>query len=207
MVQTRRLINRGGVPDIKKELDRAKTTPYQLKVTLLGTNPPIWRRIAVAGGISLGHLHDVLLHAMGWDGGHMHLFHVGKTDYGETHPELEHVVDQRKVRLCDVAPQAKKRFVWEYDMGDTWLHEIVVEKINSAEPPLKAAAVCLDGARACPPEDCGGVYGYEDFLKAIRDPKHESHDEMLEWIGGEFDPEAFDLKETNKALSRLKEPR
>ena len=161
-------------------------TTYQLKVTLLGTQPPIWRRIAVPGGISLGALHGVLLRAMGWHGGHMHLFHVGKTDYGETHPELEHVADQWKVRLCDIAPKAKKRFVWEYDMGDSWHHEIAVEKIDPTGPPLKAAAVCLDGARACPPEDCGGVYGYEDFLKAIRDPKHES-EEMLEWIGGEFE--------------------
>jgi len=207
MVQTGKLLNRERVSGVKKGLDRAKTTTYQLRVTLLGTNPPIWRRIAVSGGISLGHLHGVLLQAMGWDGGHMHLFHLGKTDYGETHPELEHVEDQWEVRLCDVAPKAKKRFVWEYDMGDTWLHEIFVEKIDPAAPPLKGAAVCLAGARACPPEDCGGVYGYEDFLKAVRDPKHESHEEMLEWIGGEFDPEAFDLKETNKALSKLKGPR
>ncbi|MBI2787819.1 MAG: plasmid pRiA4b ORF-3 family protein [Elusimicrobia bacterium] len=200
-------MNRGGVPDVKKELARAKTTTYQLKVTLLGTNPPIWRRIAVSGRISLGHLHGVLLDSMGWDGGHMHLFHVGKADYGEMHPDLDHVEDQWEVRLCDVAPKEKKRFVWEYDMGDTWLHEIVVEKIDPAGPPLKGASFCLDGARACPPEDCGGVYGYEDLLKAIRDPKHEGHGEMLEWVGGEFDPEAFDLKETNKALSRLKETR
>lgn len=206
-MQTGRLMNRGGVPDVKKETARAKTTTYQLKATLLGTNPPIWRRIAVSGRISLGHLHGILLHAMGWDGGHMHLFHVGKTDYGEMHPDLDHVENQWKVRLCDVAPAAKKRFVWEYDMGDTWLHEIIVEKIDPAGPPLKGAALCLDGARACPPEDCGGVYGYEDLLKAIRDPKHESHEEMLEWVGGEFDPEALDLKATNKALSRLKEPR
>lgn len=202
-MRTGRLMNRSGVPDVKKELTRTKTTTYQLKVTLLGTNPPIWRRIAVSGRTSLGHLHGVLLHSMGWDGGHMHLFHVGKMDYGEMHPDLDHVEDQWEVRLCDVAPKTKKRFVWEYDMGDTWLHEIVVEKIDPAGPQLKGAALCLDGARACPPEDCGGVYGYEDLLKAIRDPKHERHEEMLEWVGGEFDPEALDFKETNKALSKI----
>lgn len=207
MGQTDKLMNRSGVPDVKKESARAKTTTYQLKVTLLGTNPPIWRRIAVSGRISLGHLHGVLLNAMGWDGGHMHLFHVGKTDYGETHPELDHVKDQWKVRLCDVAPRAKKRFIWEYDMGDTWLHEIIVEKIVRAEPPFQGAVFCLDGARACPPEDCGGVYGYEDLLETIRDPKHDRHEEMLEWVGAEFDPEALDLKATNKALSRFEKPR
>ena len=190
-----------------KEKTRRAPIAYQLKVTLLGTRPSIWRRIALPGAISLGALHRVLLRAMGWDGGHMHLFHVGKTDYGEPHPELDHVVDQRKTRLCDIAPKTKKKFIWEYDMGDSWMHEIVIEKIDHAGAPIKGAAVCLDGARACPPEDCGGVWGYEDLLKAISDPKHESHEEMLEWVGGEFDPEAFDLTATNKALQRLKEPR
>lgn len=200
-----KFLNKGWVPNkVKKELDRALATTYLLKVTLLGTQPPVWRQVAVSGGISLGALHDVLLLAMGWDGGHMHLFHVGKTDYGEPHPDLDHVEDQWEVRLCDVAPKAKKKFVWEYDMGDGWLHEIVVEKIDPAGAPLKSTAVCLDGARACPPEDCGGIGGYEDFLNAIRDPKHENHEDMLEWIGGEFDPEAFNLTKTNKTLGRLK---
>jgi len=205
MTKNGRLLNRGWVPnDVKKEHDRALAITYQLKVALVGIEPPIWRKLAVPGGISLGALHDVLLRAMGWDGGHMHLFHVGKTNYGEPHPELDHVEDQWETRLCDVAPKAKAKFTWEYDMGDSWMHEIVVEKIDAASPPLKGAAVCLDGARACPPEDCGGVWGYEDLLKAIADPKHESHEEMLEWVGRKFDPEYFDLGATNKALSKLK---
>ena len=85
-------------------------------------------------------------------------------------------------------------------MGDSWMHEVVVEKIDPETAPL----ACLDGARACPPEDCGGVCGYEDLVKAVRDPKHENHAEMLEWIEGEFEPEFFDLKETNKALPQFK---
>ena len=134
----------------------------------------------------------------------MYLFHFGKTDYGETHPELDHVEDQWEVRLCDVAPKARKKFYWEYDMGDSWLHEIVVEKIAPAEAPLKGAAVCLDGARACPPEDCGGIGGYENLLSILRDPKHEEHASMLDWVGEEFDPEAFDLAAVDKSLRRLK---
>jgi hypothetical protein len=107
------------------------------------------------------------------------------------------------VRLSELVTKPKQRLLYEYDFGDDWEHEVGVEKILDAEPGVRYP-VCLAGTRARPPEDCGGIFGYADFLEAIRDPKHEQHDEKLEWIGGEFDPEAFDLETVNDCLRRLK---
>ena len=109
------------------------------------------------------------------------------------------MVDERQVRLDQIAPNVKARFVYEYDFGDSWEHKLVVEKILPPEAAVKYPR-CMDGQRACPPDDVGGVWGYQDFLDAIRDPKHPDHEDMVEWIGGEFDPEAFDLRGVNGAL-------
>jgi hypothetical protein len=105
--------------------------------------------------------------------------------------------------LKNVAPRAGKVIIYEYDFGDSWTHRIKVEKILKQEPSTARAVECIDGARACPPEDCGGVWGYEDMLQALKDPKHEGHAATLEWLGEEFDSEAFDLQKTNEVLQRL----
>jgi len=175
---------------------------YQIEVTLKNSQPLIWRRIQVPGDILLSRLHAVLQIVMGWTNSHLHQFKAGGRYYGEPDPEFAdrvEVIDERQTRLDQVAPAVKARFVYEYDFGDSWEHELVVEKIL---PPEKGEQYprCTDGQRACPPDDVGGVWGYQDFLEAMRDPKHPEHEDMVEWIGGEFDPEAFDLRGVNGAL-------
>ena len=180
---------------------------YQLKITLKYFRPPIWRRVLVPGHYTLGDLHWVVQHAMGWTNSHLHHFKVGETYYSlpmrGTDWEDSREEDARRARLDQIAPRAKMKFLYEYDFGDSWQHEILVEKILPPDPALNHP-MCLKGKRACPPEDVGGVWGYAEFLVAISNQEHEEHDSYLEWIGGEFDPEAFDLDEVNAMLSRLR---
>jgi hypothetical protein len=183
--------------------ENERATPiYQLKVTLEGSKPPIWRRLQVAEDTTLGELHDIIQVAMGWTDSHLHQFIVGGTYYGLPDPDwddLHEMRDERQFRLDEIAAKEGTKFRYEYDFGDSWLHEVLVEKIMSPAPE-EEYPLCVKGRRACPPEDVGGIWGYEEFLEAIRDPKHPEHEEYLEWIGGPFDPEEFDLDETNEFL-------
>lgn len=134
----------------------------------------------------------------------MHQFVIDGQYYGIPTPEdWEPVIDERRYALSRIARHAKRKFVYEYDFGDSWEHEIVVEKILRPETGLKYPN-CITGKRACPPEDVGGTWGYVTFLEAMSDPTHEEHDSYLEWIGGEFDPEEFNLGEINRVLQRVK---
>jgi hypothetical protein len=176
---------------------------YQLKVTLKGSSPRIWRRILVGGDASLAKLHRILQAAMGWSDSHLHLFKIHGEEYGTPDEDEElDIADDRRVKLADLLGP-KDRFMYEYDFGDCWLHEILVEKIVPREEGTRYP-LCVAGARACPPEDCGGIGGYFNFLEAIEDPDHEEHENLLEWIGGSFDPEEFDLDHINTALKRFK---
>jgi hypothetical protein len=183
---------------------------YQLKITLLGSDPAIWRRVLVSGDISLETLHWVIQHAMGWTNSHLHQFIVGKKFYSDPSFELGEMGgppadDEFKVTLSEIAPKVRAKLVYEYDFGDRWEHEVRVEKVLQEDSRYSGYPVCIEGERACPPEDCGGIYGYYDsFLPAIQDPEHEEHEDMLEWAGGKFDPDAFDIKAVNKELKRLK---
>ncbi len=179
---------------------------YQLKISLRYTRPPIWRRIQVSGDVTLAKLHEIIQVAMGWYDSHLHQFIVGKTYYGV--PSKDDFLgvdlkDEKKARLSQVLSSPKRKIVYEYDFGDGWEHGILLEKILSPEAGVRYPR-CIGGARACPPEDCGGTGGYENFLAAIRDPDHEEHDEYLDWIGGEFDPEEFDVDEFDAALRHIK---
>ena len=177
---------------------------YQIKVTLLDSQPAIWRRLLVPADITLEKLHRVLQVAMGWDDQHLHHFIVGKVFYESPLPFDNGFVDSEAgdavtARLCDVLPRVKAKMVYEYDFGDSWLHNIEVEKI--VEPPVEGQVPsCLAGANACPPEDCGGPPGYMDMLEALRDSNHPEHEAMSEWIGGEFDPAHFDIAVVNRRL-------
>lgn len=111
------------------------------------------------------------------------------------------VMDESRATIQQVVSREGAKFFYEYDFGDGWDHVILLEKILQAEPG-KQYPMCLKGKNACPPDDCGGIWGYYGMLEAIQDPKHPEHESMLEWLGGEFDPEAFDLEATNKALRR-----
>jgi len=174
--------------------------PYQLKVTLRGSRPPIWRRFEAPGDVTLYQLHRILQSVMGWTDSHLHQFRRGKVLYGESDPEFGvRRQNERKVRLQDVLRQAKDRMVYEYDFGDGWEHEVVLERVTSPEPGVQYPRV-LDGWGACPPEDVGGVWGYYEFLEAIGNPNHPDHESMMAWCGGAFDPGAFDVDEINRFL-------
>jgi hypothetical protein len=172
---------------------------YQLKVTLRDIKPPIWRRVQVKD-CSLSKLHDIVQTCLGWTNSHLHAFEIGGEQYSEPDPTgMMETEDERKVRLSQVVAGGIKKFSYTYDFGDNWEHVIQVEKTLAAEPGVRYPR-CVDGKRACPPEDCGGPWGYGDFLEAIRDPEHEQHEELTEWIGGDFDPEKFDIEEVNAEL-------
>ena len=176
---------------------------YQLKVTLNHIKPPIWRRVEVPGEIRLGKLHRALQAAMGWTDSHLHAFRIGNERYGVPDPNFpSDTKNERNIRLDSVAQQSG-RFFYDYDFGDGWKHEIEVEKILPAETAVHYPR-CVDGKRACPPEDCGGPPGYEYLLEVLADPEHEEHDSMIEWVGGEFDPEAFDVEKVNQILWRMR---
>lgn len=192
-------------PEAKKPAKSKQV--YQLKITLVESKPKIWRRVLVPDAIKLGSLHQVIQIAMGWQGGHLHNFEIDGTNYSHPHPDTDWGdtgdVDYRRITLKKVAPTAKAKFSYLYDFGDGWEHEIVVEKIIEGGPaPL--SPLCVAGERACPPEDVGGVWGYAEFLKALREPKHPEHARYLEWIGGAFDPEAFDPAAVNQALDSIR---
>ncbi len=184
--------------------DRSTSPIYQLKVTLANIRPPIWRRLQVRGDISLFRLHEILQRAMPWTDSHMHQFIVGRTYYGRADSQLRmEILSDRSNTLAEVAPAPRRRFIYEYDFGDSWEHEIVVEKILPSDAPARCPE-CLAGERACPPDDCGGFPGYEHLLKVLGDSKHPDHEEMREWLGRLFDPEAFDLVSVNRRLGRLR---
>jgi len=176
-------------------------TIYQLKITLKGIKPPIWRRVQTKD-CTLAELHEIIQVAMGWQFSHLYEFEVAGEQYGDRQllDDLE-VASDRKMKLSQIVRAGHSRFTYVYDMGDNWEHTIQIEKTVATEPKVKYPR-CLDGARACPPEDCGGVWGYMDFLQAVQNPRHKEHDEMLEWVGGSFDPEAFEAGGVSKELGR-----
>ncbi len=179
---------------------------YQIKVTLEDSKPPIWRRLLVRSDSTLADLHDIIQAAFGWWDYHLHQFIVGEIHFGVPDPDYEDYLemkDEQDVTLRQVVPREGSKFRYEYDFGDSWLHQVLLEKILSPEPG-QVYPLCIKGRRARPPEDVGGMWGYYHFLKAIADPEHEEHDEYLEWVGGEFDPETFDLEEINQALRALR---
>jgi len=175
---------------------------YRLKVTLRGIRPAIWRRLEVPADLSLFDLHAVLQPAMGWTNSHMHQFIHAGVYYGVPDREFgTPMASERRTRLHDLLQRPKDRITYEYDFGDSWEHEIVLEAIEEPRKGVKYPRV-IDGQRACPPEDVGGPPGYEEFVAAIRDPSHEEHESMRTWAGGEFDPEAFDLIAANDEIPK-----
>lgn len=180
---------------------------YQVKVTLNGVKPPIWRRLLVPSSYSLKDVHDVLQVAMGWRDSHLHQFVAMGMLYGQPDAEFGiRRVNEKHVRLDEVLRTEKDAMTYEYDFGDGWEHKVILERIlGNAEE--EAAPSCIAGARACPPEDCGGVWGYANLLQVIADSSHPEHEEMLQWLGHGFDPELFDASAINSALARMKRRR
>jgi len=214
---------------------------YVIRIVLKNSKPPIWRKLAVPSGVTLGQLHELIQLSMGWDDEHLHQFMVrdkkprptreernqyllsrfqqggnlgleglgpmrGERYFGPTTDPMGNPMDldgedEDGVTLAEVCPKAKCKLTYEYDFGDGWEHEITVQKIADPEPG-KEYPVCLGGKMACPPEDCGGLWGYYAKLDILADPEDESREEVLEWMGDDFDPEAFDLEAVNGRLAR-----
>ncbi len=193
----------------KKSKRRSQSDPdvlFQFKITLLKSQPPVWRRIQVQD-CTLDNLHEHIQTAMGWTNSHLHQFDIKGERYGD--PELLNdgfedfeCVDSTVTMVSDILPKTGKRFAfkYEYDFGDDWQHEVLYE----GSPPLekgKKYPLCLEGERACPPEDVGGVWGYAEYLEALADPKHERHEEFMEW-SGPFDPDDFDPKKATREMKK-----
>jgi hypothetical protein len=174
----------------------------QLKITLAGVaDPPVWRRLLVPAAIRLDRLHQVIQAAMGWEDYHLHAFSNGRVRYGRPDPELR-LRDEREATLDDLVPDKGGRACYLYDFGDDWEHELLVEERLAAEVGM-AYPVCMAGEGACPPEDCGGPWGYEHLREVLADPTSDEHEDMLAWLGldkgNDFDPHRFDLNQVNRA--------
>ena len=184
---------------------KTATPIYQLRIELLDLEPAIWRQVLVPASIRLHKLHVVLLWTMGWAGGHLHEFIIGHDHYGEPDPHYDTppLIQRDDRATLGAALGGRKAFTYLYDYGDGWEHRVTVEKILPPDPAMKSPQ-CLNGANACPPEDVGGPPGYVEFLQAISDPKHDEHEDQLEWCGGSFDPTAFRLEDINDRLGQIK---
>ena len=176
---------------------------YQFRVMLQGIKPAIWRQFQVASDVTFYGLHEILQMVMGWDNAHLHSFRVGKlwvTD-AETLAETgQSGVDETGARLEEYVQTEGEKFLYEYDFGDSWLHEVTLEQIVAAEEGV-AYPRCLAGKRACPPEDCGGVWGYQAMLAALADKSHPDYRMYRQWVGSRFNAEKFDVSQVNKALA------
>jgi hypothetical protein len=196
----------GVTPKARKTAPKTGDLIYQFKVTLLDIKPAVWRRIQVPDR-TLADLHGYIQAAFGWWDYHLHQFAIDGERYGPPAPDgmdfgLE-TIDETGVPLGKLIPKSgrKSRWAYEYDFGDGWRHEVQFEGFPPADPKAKYP-VCVEGGRACPPEDCGGPWGYADYLAALADPKHEQHEEMLEWRGP-FDPEAFDANRATREMRKV----
>jgi len=174
---------------------------YQFRITLKGIKPPIWRRIQVPETYTFWELHLAIQNAMGWTDYHLHEFELMNPETGlklligtPNEDFADEVLPELNQNIADYFSMENQSAVYTYDFGDSWEHKIQLEKILPREKGVEYP-ICIKGKRACPPEDCGGTWGYEELLAIIKDSKHEEYEEMLEWLGGEFDPEHFDVEE------------
>lgn len=177
---------------------------YQIKITLVGAKPPIWRRLHVRGDTTLREFNIIIQEAMGWLGGHLHEFDVDGTAYGDPREsEPGECLNEAKYTLQTLITGEKQVIRYTYDFGDDWEHKIVVEKIL---PPAERVLypVCVAGKRAAPPEDCGGMPGYYNLLDAMENTDHPDRDELLEWLDEDYDPDTFSLDVINERLARLR---
>ncbi len=176
---------------------------YQLKITLNDIKPPIWRRVLVSEESTLNELHEIIQAVMPWFDAHLHEFHKGRVRYGI--PEYDDMnptdFDSRMTTLDEVFSSPKDKIMYWYDFGDDWRHTIILEKTLPLDPD-GFYPVCTAGKRACPPEDCGGPWGYQTMLEALHDPNHPEHEMYTEWLDYEFDPEEFDVEEANDDLQK-----
>lgn len=191
--------------DSHQDMDRRGETVterlYRLRIALLHIEPEIWRTFLVPADITLDRLHDVIQIVMGWADSHLFEFSIGKHRYTEDPESNEDGRECGKYRLIDLLNRKGRSFSYLYDFGDSWTHQILIEDPRvSISPNLISPLYCIDGRRACPPEDVGGAPGYENFLEALANSDHEEHDDFVQWSGGGFDGERFDTDLVNWQL-------
>ncbi len=184
--------------------NRSKRAVYQLKVSLKGSKPGIWRRIILMNTIKLSQLHEIIQVAMGWENYHLYEFIQGNKHFSQPHEYSEmETYDVNEVQLRDLLFKEKGKLTYIYDFGDNWQHQIVLEKISVASRENTPVQV-LKGVGACPPEDVGSIGGYGRMLNILKNPNHEEFDEFMEWLGLEdgeiFDPLLFEISEVNAQL-------
>jgi hypothetical protein len=183
---------------------RSTNVIVQIKVKLLGVSkPPVWRQLQLPADTRLDHLHDIIVAAFGWENYHMHMFTSGADEFGELDPELE-FNDERRVSLGQLIGGIGDRLRYTYDFGDDWEHQIVVEDLLDPDPEIHYP-VLVAAKGACPPEDCGGPWGYTDLKAILADPSHGQHQETVDWLGldntTEFDPNAIATDHTEYELA------
>lgn len=177
----------------------------QIKVKLLGVSkPPVWRELQLRADTRLGELHEILQAALGWENYHMHVFTFADEEFGVRDPELGHG-DERKVTLGELT-DIGARFRYTYDFGDDWEHEILVEDLLDPDPdPETHYPILVASKGACPPEDCGGTWGYSNLKAILADPSHDKHQDMLQWLGltnaSQFDPTAVPTQDIDYELA------
>lgn len=177
-------------------------THHILRIALDDVEPEVWRTVVVASDTTLPVLASVFEATMGWDGHHLHQFVAGGIYFGPGDEETSRfTIGYERITLEQIAREGAE-FEWHYDFGDSWSHRVLVEWVG--EPQRADVPMCLDGGRACPPEDCGGSSGYTELLKVLADPSDEDYDDMVEWVGGGFDPEAFDRDVVQERLRFLR---
>jgi len=183
-----------------------KAAVYRFKIILQDSDPAIWRRIETKD-VALEQLHALIQTAMGWTNSHLHQFEIAGSRYTDLRFMMDDLddfgaVDYSGLRIGDLVAKhgAKLRMGYEYDFGDGWQHAVVLEKVTESEPGIRYPR-CIDGERACPPEDVGGVYGFADYVEAIANPDHAEHDDFLECYGP-FDPAEFDAAKATRRMRK-----
>ena len=183
---------------------------YQLKVTLLDTSPPVWRRFLAPAEVSLDRLHLMLQQVMGWENYHLYRFQIASAEYSELDDDEQDdwldYEDSRQATLGRLVSDRGTRFLYVYDFGDNWRHELWLEDVLEGKPDA-GYPLCVGGRRACPPEDCGGPWGYAEMLEVVADPDHPEHLDRVEWLGEGFDPDAFDADRVDRMLAGFRQRR
>jgi hypothetical protein len=174
---------------------------YQIKVTLQGAKPPIWRRLEILHDTKLEDLHKIIQTTMGWMNGHLHHFIVGHDYYNPPSEHDDFGINYTGIKVNRFLRSVGNRIQYEYDFGDSWLHIIELEEIKKKEKDINYPR-CIKGKRACPPEDCGGIWGYMELVDIMKNPKHPEYEEMSEWLGRELEPEKFEIDIINERLGR-----
>ena len=177
---------------------------YQIQIALRWSKPKIWRRILVPSDLLLADFHKIIQTTMGWTNSHLHqfikdrIFYTQRMDDDDFWEEMDNV-DYSKIKISDLLKKEKDKIIYEYDFGDSWEHDIILEKIEN-NGMNKNIPTCLTGKNSCPPDDCGGIWGYSEMLEILKHPDHEEYEEYVEWLGKEFDPKYFDKNEINEML-------